>query len=67
METRIMFLIIALLALYLMFSESGQKWLKKYVGLNITPVSGPTSTNKAPAEKFSGGAIQNNVTGGGMA
>lgn len=37
MEQKIMFLILALLGLYLLFSATGQKWLKKYVGIEISP------------------------------
>ena len=30
------FLIIALLGIYLVFTKTGQEWLRKYVGLNIS-------------------------------
>jgi|LGOV01.1.fsa_nt_gb hypothetical protein len=35
MEQKIIFLIIALLGIYLLFSETGQLWLRKYVGVDI--------------------------------
>jgi hypothetical protein len=38
METRIMFLIIALLSIYVLFSDQGQVWLKKYVGIDVQEV-----------------------------
>ena len=37
MEQKIMFLILALLGLYLLFSATGQEWLRKYVGVDISP------------------------------
>jgi len=36
MEQKIMFLILALLGIYLLFTATGQKWLKKYVGIDIS-------------------------------
>lgn len=36
MEQKIMFLILALLGLYLLFTKTGQTWLRKYVGIDIT-------------------------------
>jgi hypothetical protein len=37
MENRIMFLIIAVLGLYLVFTPTGQTYMKKYLGIVITP------------------------------
>jgi hypothetical protein len=35
LETKIMFLIISLLIMYLIFTQRGREWLKRYAGLNI--------------------------------
>jgi hypothetical protein len=37
MEMRIMFLILALLGMYVVFTETGRVWLKKYIGLEVSP------------------------------
>lgn len=38
MEQKIMFLILALLGLYVVFTPNGQVFLKKYLGINVVEV-----------------------------
>jgi hypothetical protein len=36
LENKIMFLILALLIIYVVFTQKGQEYLKKYLGISIT-------------------------------
>lgn len=53
MESKIMFLIITILALYVLFSQKGQEWLRYYTGIDVKPAktSNTTETVQKQAEK----------------
>ena len=53
METRIMFLIVALLIMFVVFTENGQKWLKRYLGVDISP-TGKSEIKKQEKQKEKG-------------
>jgi hypothetical protein len=38
MEQKILFLILALLGLYLILTPNGRTYLKKYIGINVQPL-----------------------------
>jgi hypothetical protein len=44
MESKIIFLIIAILSLYVLFSQKGQMWLRRYVGIDVTPAQTSNAT-----------------------
>lgn len=39
MEQKIIFLILALLCLYLVTTETGRKYLRRYVGVELSPIT----------------------------
>lgn len=54
MENKIIFLIVAILLLYALFSEKGQQIVKQIFGL-VKAESNPDLTNDSKYPKYSGG------------
>jgi hypothetical protein len=54
METKIIFLILALLAVFILFSSNGQTWLRRYVGIDVTDRVGKDQATKQTDDADSG-------------